>query len=90
MPITLTPEQEAIVIADAKASGFENVEVYLEDRLSSLHAEEVYFAANREEFDRLIEEGLASADRGELYTPEEVKEELAAFKREYVSRRSAA
>ena len=90
MPITLTPEQEAEVRADAEASGFENVELYLADRLASLHAEVQYFAENRGEFDRLIAEGIAQADRGELMSPEEAKADIEKSKRALMANASAA
>jgi hypothetical protein len=46
-----------------------------------LHEQEEWLAANREEIQTKIAEGYASAQRGELMSPDDARSRLAALKR---------
>ena len=90
MPISLTPEQEAEVRRDAAEHGYKRAEDYLAIRLGNIHAGASFTFETDEEFAHMVQVGIDSADRGELYTSEEVKEHLEGAKRRSVAKRAAA
>lgn len=60
---------------------YETVDEYVEHAVSILHEQEAWLAANRAEIDAKIQEGYASAQRGELLEPGEVLSRLNEVKR---------
>jgi predicted transcriptional regulator len=69
MEIRLRPELEELVKQDVQRGAYETVE------------QEAWLAANRAEIRDKIDEGYASAQRGELIGPDEVRSRLAELKR---------
>jgi predicted transcriptional regulator len=91
MAITLTPEQEEQIREIAQNRGFASAEEYFNEFLAKSYETEMILFENRDEFSKMIDEGLEEAERGELLSAEEAKAEREAFKREYMaSKRSAA
>jgi len=90
MAITLTPELEAMVVEDAQALGYESPDAYVTETLMNLHESKAYLREHREEISAMIDEGWDEAQRGELLSPEEVKQSLKQWKQEWLSKRSAA
>jgi predicted transcriptional regulator len=89
MTIQLKPEIERIVQQDVAAGVSGSVEEYIEQAILVHHQEQLDLAARREEISALIEEGWQSAQRGELYSEEEVRAYLEERKKEWLSKRSA-
>jgi len=52
-----------------------------------LHEQEAWLAANRAEIRDKIDQGYASAQRGDLIGPDEVRSRLAELKRKRISHR---
>lgn len=90
MAITLTAEQEAAIRSDAEELGYKRAEDYLAVRLSNMHATARFSFETKEEFEHMVKAGIESAERGELYTPDEVKTRLEAAKRRFLAKRTAA
>ena len=63
------------ILAGAKTTS------HMEQAVSMLHEQETWLAANRAEIQTKIAEGYASAQRGELIGPDEVRAKLAEVKR---------
>jgi predicted transcriptional regulator len=89
MAITLTPELEAIARQNASNSGFDSPEAYLEALLTEPEIAVSGFHQSLEEIRAAIDEGWEQAQRGELLTPEEVRESLARMKAEWFAARKA-
>jgi predicted transcriptional regulator len=89
MTIQLKPEIERIVEQDVAAGVSSSVEAYIEQAILVHHQEQLDLVARREEINALIQEGVESAARGELYTEEEVLAYLEERKKEWRSKRSA-
>src|SRR5271156_2356753 len=69
---------------------YASVEEYLEQAVTMLHRQEVWLAAHRDEIGAKIEEGWASAQRGEVFTPEQVQEEMRAKKQAWIEKQRTA
>jgi putative addiction module CopG family antidote len=81
MEIRLRPELEKLVKQDVQRGAYETVEEFVEQAVSMLHEQEAWLAANRAEIRDQIDQGYASAQRGELMGPDEVRSRLAELKR---------
>ena len=81
MEIRLRPELEAAIRQDVQRGAYDTVDEYVERAVSMLHEQEAWLAAHRDEIGKRIDEGYASAQRGELLEPEEVRSKLHAQKR---------
>jgi putative addiction module CopG family antidote len=77
MTIHLKPELEALIKADVQRGPFLSVDEFVEQAVQMLHEQEKWFAGNRAEITAKIEKGYASAERGGLLTPEQVRAHLA-------------
>jgi hypothetical protein len=88
MAITLTPELEAIATEDAQAFGYENAESYLSAQLTAVHEAELYLRENRDALEAMIEEGWESGERDGWLSPEEAKQQMAEWKKEFFEKRS--
>jgi len=74
MQLTLTPEVEALMQREMERGHFESANDLIEAALNSLVHGIPY---TRLELDAMIQEGLDSADRGELYSEEEARAYIA-------------
>jgi putative addiction module CopG family antidote len=81
MEIRLRPELEELIKQDVQRGPYETVDEFVEQAVSLLHEQEAWLAANRAEIQTKIAEGWASAQRGELLSPEEARSKLAELKR---------
>ena len=81
MEIRLRPELEELVKQDVQRGAYETVDEFVEHAVSMLHEQEAWLAANRADIQTNIAEGYASAERGELIGPDEVRAKLAELKR---------
>jgi putative addiction module CopG family antidote len=81
MEIRLRPELEELVKQDVQRGAYETVDEFVEQAVSMLHEQEAWLAANRAEIRDKIDQGYASAQRGELIDPDEVRSRLAELKR---------
>ncbi len=90
MAIQLKPELEEIVREDVQRGPYTSVDEYLERAVTMLHEQESWMAAHREEIAAQIEEGWASAQRGELLSPEQVREEMQTMKQAWIEKQRTA
>ena len=81
MEIRLRPELGELIKQDVQRGPYETVDEFVEQAVSLLHEQEAWLAANRAEIQTKIAEGWASAQRGELLSPEEARSKLAELKR---------
>jgi putative addiction module CopG family antidote len=81
MEIRLRPELEELIKQDVRRGPYESVDEFVEQAVSMLHEQEAWLAANRAEIQTKIAEGYASAQRGELMSPDEARSRLAELKR---------
>lgn len=81
MEIRLRPELEELVKQDVQRGAYETVDEFVEHAVSMLHEQEAWLAANRAEIQDKIDQGYASAQRGELIGSDEVRSRLAELKR---------
>jgi putative addiction module CopG family antidote len=81
MEIRLRPELEELIKQDVQRGPYETVDEFVEQAVSMLHEQEAWLAANRAAIQTKIAEGYASAQRGELFGPGEVRAKLAELKR---------
>jgi putative addiction module CopG family antidote len=87
MEIRLRPELEELVKQDVQRGAYETVDEFVEQAVSMLHEQEAWLAANRAEIRDKIDQGYASAQRGELIGPDEVRSSLAELKRKRICHR---
>ena len=66
---------------DVQRGPYETVDEFVEQAVAMLHEQEEWLAANREDIQTKIAEGYASAQRSELFGPDEVRAKLAELKR---------
>ena len=81
MEIRLRPELADLVKQDVERGAYASIDEYVEQAVSMLHEQEAWLAANRFDIQSEIEAGYASAQRGELLKPDEVRQDLANRKR---------
>ena len=80
MEIRLRPDLADLVKQDVERGAYASVDEYVEHAVSMLHEQEAWLAANRSDIQTKIEAGYASAQRGELLDPDEVRQELGTRK----------
>jgi predicted transcriptional regulator len=92
MAIEIRPEVEALIRRDVESgiSGSVSAEEFVERAVLQFHQQESWLLENREEIAAKIEEGWASAQRGELFSPEQVRERLRAKKQAWLKSHSRA
>ena len=81
MAIRLKPEIEALIEQDVQRGSYQSSDDFVEEAVRQLHDQEEWLAENRVRITADIEDGYASAQRGELLTPEEVRSRLEHKKR---------
>ena len=90
MTIQLSPEVEEQVRKDAAAGGFEGLQEYVEMILMGGRYVADWVPDDEEKVRAQIAQGLEEAERGELFTEEQVRQHMAQVKAEFMKRRSAA
>ena len=90
MTVHLKPELERIVREGVERGPYRNADEFLERAVHLLHDQEEWLSANREEIRARIEEGYASAQRGDLMDAESVRAEMREKKRAWRANRLPA
>lgn len=73
MTIRLKPELEALIQKDVERGPYRSADEFVEQAVQMLHEQEQWLADNQAEISAKIEEGYASAERGNLLDPEQVR-----------------
>ena len=90
MKIELRPELEALIKQDVQRGPYKNVDEFVEHAVSLLHEQETWLAEQGSEIRAKIEQGYASAQRGELIDSGEVRAELDEKKRVWLAEKRQA
>ena len=69
---------------------YQDAQAVVDRALEYFVAEEDWSTTNRDEIAAAIEEGLAQAERGELYSEEESRQLLAAEKKAWMAQKRSA
>ena len=85
MKIELKPELEALIKQDVERGAYKSLDEFVEQAVSLLHEQEAWLAQQSNEIRAKIEEGYASAQRGELVESGEVRTRLEEKKRAWLS-----
>ena|ERR1700680_4803025 len=73
MTIHLKPELERLIKKDVERGPYETADEFVERAVQMLHEQEEWLSMNRAEISAKIEEGYASAQRGEMIDGDEVR-----------------
>jgi putative addiction module CopG family antidote len=76
MTIHLKPELEAFIRRDIERGPYQSADEFVERAVQMLHEQEQWLAENRDEIAARIDAGYASAIRGDLLDPEQVRADL--------------
>ena len=76
MTIRLKPELEALIQKDVERGPYQSADEFVEQAVHMLHEQEQWLADSQVEIAAKIEEGYASAERGELLDPEQVRAQI--------------
>jgi putative addiction module CopG family antidote len=76
MTIRLKPELEALIQKDVERGPYRSADEFVEQAVQMLHEQEQWLADNHADIAAKIEEGYASAERGELLGPEQVRAQV--------------
>jgi putative addiction module CopG family antidote len=88
MTIHLPHELEQLIQKDVERGPYDSVNEFIERAVQMLHDQEEWFAENRAAIAAKIDEGYAAAQRGELLTPDQVREHLEQKKLAWRSNRA--
>jgi putative addiction module CopG family antidote len=80
MTIRLKPELEALIQKDVEHGPYQSADEFVERAVQMLHEQEQWLADNHADIAAKIEEGYASAERGDLLDPEQVRAQIAERK----------
>ena len=86
MKVTLSPALEELVKQDVQRGPYRSVEEFVEQAVSMLHEQESWLAEHKAEIEQQIEQGYASAQRGELIDADQVRSEMQERKRAWFAR----
>src|SRR5437588_6259577 len=84
MKIELKPELDTLIREDVQRGSYGSVAEFVEQAVQLLHAQEEWLAEHRAESSRVIEEGYAAAQRGELLSGERVRAGMERRKQEWI------
>jgi putative addiction module CopG family antidote len=90
MNIELRPELEEMVKRDVQRGRYKSVDEFVEHAISLLHEREAWLAEHGSEIRVKIEQGYASAQRGELIDSGEVRSKLDEKKRAWLAEKRQA
>ena len=80
MTVQLRPELEALIKKDVERGPYRSIDEFVEQAVTELHEREQWLASHREQIRLKIDEGWAAAERGELLTEAEVRQEMQEMK----------
>jgi putative addiction module CopG family antidote len=81
MTIHLKPELERLIQKDVERGPYETVDEFVEHAVQMLHEREEWLSVNRAGISAKIEEGYASARRGDLIDSDQVRAQMEEKKR---------
>jgi antitoxin ParD1/3/4 len=81
MTIRLKPELERLIQEDVERGPYQTLDEFVECAVQMLHEQEEWLSANQADISAKIEEGYASAQRGELIEDGEVRAQIEERKR---------
>jgi len=90
MKIELRPELEELIKQDVQRGPYKDVDEFVEHAVSLLHEQESWLAEQGSEIRAKIEQGYASAQRGELIDSGEVRAKLDEKKRAWLAEKRQA
>ena len=76
MTIRLKPELEALIQKDVERGPYQSADEFIEQAVQMLHEQEQWLADNHADIAAQFEKGYASAARGELLDPEQVRAQI--------------
>ena len=76
MTIHLKPELEALIQKDVERGPYQSADEFVEQAVQMLHEQEQWLADNHADIAAKIENGYASAERGELLDPEQARAQV--------------
>jgi antitoxin ParD1/3/4 len=89
MTIHLKPELERLIQKDVERGPYKTADEFVERAVQMLHEQEEWLSVNRAEISSKIEEGYASAQRGELIDGDQVRAQMEEKKRLWRDQRRA-
>jgi putative addiction module CopG family antidote len=90
MDIRLKPEMEEMIRQDVERGAYRNVDEFVERAVTLLHEEESWLAENGSEIRAKIEQGYASAQRGDLLDSDSVRREIDQRKKTWLAEKRRA
>jgi Arc/MetJ-type ribon-helix-helix transcriptional regulator len=85
MKIHLRPELEQLIKQDVQHGPYQTVDEFVERAVSPLHKQEAWLAEHGSEMREKIEQGYASAQRGELIDSDQDRSRLDERKRAWLA-----
>jgi len=85
MDIRLKPEMEEMIRRDVERGAYRSADEFVERAVALLHEEESWLAENGSEIRAKIEQGYASAQRGELLDSDRVRQEIEQRKSAWIA-----
>ena len=76
MDIRLKPEMEEMIRRNVERGAYRSVNEFVEHAVALLHEEESWLAENASDIRARIEQGFASAQRGELLDSDRLRQEM--------------
>ena len=76
MTIRLEPELEALIQKDVERRPYRSADEFVEQAVQMLHEQKRWLADNHTDIAAKTEKGYASAERGELLDPEQVRAQI--------------
>jgi putative addiction module CopG family antidote len=90
MEIRLKPEMEEAIRRDVERGTYRSVDEFVEHAVELLHEEESWLAEHGSEIRAKIEQGYASAQRGELLDGDRVRQEMEQRKNAWTAEKRRA
>ena len=89
MQLTIPPDLQALIEKRIATGAYDSAEDVLRCALEAQEEEESLTDEDRQAISDHIEEGFRQAERGELYSEDEVRAHLAEFKERWLRERQA-
>jgi len=90
MEIRLSPEVEAVVERDMASGRYASVEEYIAEAVAMLHERQQWLVETRDEQREGLEAAWQEAERGELMSLDDFREEMKKMKAEWVGDKTPA
>ena len=84
MTIHVRPEIEALIQRDVQRGLYESADAFVERAVQMVHEQEEWLMENRGDIEAMIEEGYASAQRGETIEADQVRADMENKKRAWL------